>query len=114
MADADTVILINRNGIGEADPVLQLRLVGTYLKLLDENNILPGAICLYTEGVHLAVDGSPVLEVLQSLEKKGVRLILCSTCLNYYNLAERVKVGIIGGMGDIIEVQRLAAKVITL
>ncbi len=114
MIDADTVILINRNGMGEADQVLQHKLVGIYLKLLDEHNLLPGAICFYTEGVHLVIDGSPVLKVLHSLEKKGVRLILCSTCLNYYNLMERVKVGIVGGMGDILEAQGKASKVITL
>jgi intracellular sulfur oxidation DsrE/DsrF family protein len=114
MPDSDTVILITRNGIGEADQVLQHKLIGTYLKLLDEHNIIPGAICFYTEGVHLVVEGSPVLETLQSLESKGVRLILCSTCLNYYNLTEKVKVGVVGGMGDILEAQRQATKVITL
>ena len=114
MNDADTVIIISRNGMGEADQVLQHRLIDTYLRLLDEHNILPAAICFYTEGVHLVVDGSPVLEVLASLEKKGVRLILCSTCLNYYSLTDRVKVGIVGGMGDILEAQRRASKVITL
>ena len=114
MTDADTVIIVNRNGMGEADQVLQHKLVGTYLKMLDEHDLLPAAICFYTEGVYLAVEGSPVLEVLHSLEKKGVRLILCSTCLNYYNLVDRVKVGIVGGMGDILEAQRLASKVITL
>lgn len=114
MSDSDTVILITRNGMGEAEQALQHKLIGTYLKLLDEHILLPGAICFYTEGVHLAVEGSPVLEVLQSLEAKGVRLILCSTCLNYYNLTDQVKVGIEGGMGDILEAQRLAAKVITL
>jgi sulfur relay (sulfurtransferase) complex TusBCD TusD component (DsrE family) len=114
MSDSDTVILITRNGMGEADQVLQQKLIGTYLKLLDEHAILPGAICFYTEGVHLTVEGSPVLEILQSLDKKGVRLILCSTCLNYYNLIDKVRVGIVGGMGDILEAQRRAAKVITL
>jgi intracellular sulfur oxidation DsrE/DsrF family protein len=114
MSDSDTVILINRNGMGEADQVLQYKLISIYLKLLDDHNILPGAICFYTEGVHLVVDGSPVIETLQSLEGKGVRLILCSTCLNYYNLTDKVKVGIVGGMGDILEAQRQATKVIML
>ena len=114
MPDANTVILINRNGMGEADPVLQQRLVSTYLKLLDEHDLLPGAICFYAEGVHLTVEGSPVLELLQSLERKGVHLILCSTCLNYYQLLDKVKVGIVGGMGDILEAQQKAAKVVTL
>ena len=114
MIDSDTVILINRNGMGEAVQELQHKLIGTYLKLLDEHNILPGAICFYTEGVYLVVEGSPVLETLHSLENKGVRLIICSTCLNYFKITDQVKVGIVGGMGDILEAQGRAAKVITL
>ena len=114
MPTSDTIILINRNGMGEADQILQHRLIGTYLKLLDEHDILPGAICFYAEGVHLAVEGSPVLEALRSLENKGVHLILCSTCLNYYSLMEKVKLGIVGGMGDILEAQSRASKVISL
>jgi hypothetical protein len=112
--DSETVILVTCNGMGEAEPPLQQKLIGTYLKLLDENNILPAAICFYTDGVRLAVSGSPVLEALKSLEQKGVHLILCSTCLNYFNLAEQVQVGIVGGMTDIIEAQRRATKVISI
>jgi hypothetical protein len=114
MPTSDSVILITRNGMGEADQTLQHKLISTYLKLLDEHDLLPGAICFYTEGVRLAVEGSPVLETLGSLEKKGVRLVLCSTCLNYFNLMDQVKVGIVGGMGDILEAQTRACKVITL
>ena len=72
------------------------------------------AICFYTDGVRLVVEGSPVIELLKSLEAKGVRLILCSTCLSYFNLTDQVKVGIVGGMTDIIEAQRRASKVISL
>src|SRR5512140_3265406 len=92
--DSETVILVTRNGLGEAEPALQQKMAGAYFKLLDENNILPAAICFYTEGVRLAVDGSPVLASLKSLEVKGVRLILCSTCLGYFNLIDQVRVGI--------------------
>jgi hypothetical protein len=81
---------------------------------LDENDILPAVICFYTEGVRLVVDGSPVLDSLKSLESKGVRLILCSTCLNFYNLTNQVQAGIVGGMTDIIEAQFQAGKVITI
>ena len=114
MSDSDTVILITRNGMGEAVQELQHKLIGTYLKLLDEHDVRPGAICFYTEGVKLVVEGSPVLNTLQSLEQKGVRLILCSTCLNYYNLLEKVKVGIVGGMGDILEALQKADKVVSV
>ena len=112
--DSETVILVMRNGMGEADPVLQSRLITTYFKLLDESNVLPAVICFYTEGVHLVVDGSPVLDSLKSLEAKGVRLVLCSTCLNFYDLVDQVRVGIVGGMTDIIEAQRRASKVISI
>jgi hypothetical protein len=111
---SDTVILVTRYGMGEAEPELQLKLAGTYFKLINENDLLPAAICFYTDGVKLAVEDSPVLESLKSLADKGVRLILCSTCLNYFNLTEKVKVGIVGGMTDIIEGQMKAGKVITL
>jgi intracellular sulfur oxidation DsrE/DsrF family protein len=100
--------------MGEAKPALQQKLITTYLNLLDENNILPAAICFYTDGVRLVVEGSPVIDSLKSLEAKGVRLILCSTCLGYFNLTDKVQVGIVGGMTDILEAQRQAGKVISL
>lgn len=100
--------------MGHAEPELQIKLLSTYLKLLDENGVYPGAICLYTDGVKLAVTGSPVLDTLKSLDARGVHVILCSTCLNYFGLTEKVEVGIVGGMTDIIEAQGRAAKVITL
>ena len=112
--DSETVLLITRNGMGDAEPELQQKLITTYFKLLDENNILPAVICFYADGVRLVVEGSPVIKPLKSLEVKGVRLVLCSTCLNYYHLEEQVQVGIIGGMTDIIEAQRRASKVISI
>lgn len=112
--DSETVILVTRNGMGDADPALQQKLIVTYFRLLDESNVLPRVICFYANGVHLVVDDSPVLDLLRSLEAKGVRLILCGTCLGFYNLTERVRVGIVGGMTDIIEAQRRAGKVISI
>lgn len=110
----DTIIQITNNGMGKADEALQQKLVGKYLELIQLNDTLPNAICFYTDGVKLVVEGSPVLEQLKSLEVKGVRLIVCSTCLEYFNLIDKVQVGIVGGMTDIIEAQAQAEKVITL
>ncbi len=112
--DSETVLLITRYGMGDAEPALQQKLITTYFKLLDENNTLPAVICFYANGVRLVVEGSPVIETLKSLEAKGVRLVLCSTCLNYYNLTDQVQAGIVGGMTDILEAQRRAGKVISL
>jgi len=114
MSFVDTTILVTRNGMGEADFELQSKLINTYFRLLNENDILPAVICFYADGVKLVVNGSPVLDTLKSLEEKGVRLVLCNTCLNFYGLAEKVQVGVVGGMGDIIEAQVKASKVVTI
>lgn len=108
------VILITRDGMGQADQPLQHKLMRTYLNLLNEHELLPAAICFYANGVKLVVDGSPVLDLLQALEAKGVHLVICQTCLDYFNLADQVRVGIVGGMTDIVEAQWRAEKVITL
>lgn len=113
-AKPSIVILVNNNGMGKADTPLQHRLFQTYLTLLDEHNTLPVAICFYAEGVKLVVEGSPVLEQWHSLHQKGVHLVICNTCLNYFNLSDKVQVGLVGGMTDIIEAQWQADKVITL
>jgi len=84
----DTIILVTNNGMGNADLDLQHKLISN--------------------------TGSPVLEQLKALEANGVRLIICSTCLDYYDLSGQTQVGIIGGMTDIIEAQTKAAKVITI
>ena len=82
--------------------------------MLQENEFYPGAICFYSEGVKMVVEGSPVLDLLRALETKGVRLIICITCLQYYGLSDKVAVGIVGGMNDIVLAQWMAGKVVAL
>ncbi len=108
------LIQVIHDGMGAADTALQHTLLRKYLLLLEENGSWPGAICFYTAGVKMVVEGSPVLDILQSLESKGVRLIVCKTCLDHFGLLDKVCAGIVGGMGDILAAQTLADKVITL
>lgn len=110
----NTVIQITNNGMGQGELALQHKLIVKYLELIQLYETLPNAITIYTDGVKLVVDGSPVLDQLRALESKGVRLIICSTCLEYYGLSDQVRVGIVGGMTDIIEAQLKAEKVITI
>ena len=51
------LILVNNDGMGKTEPELQHKLVTIYLKLLDEHDMLPGAICFYADGVKLVVEG---------------------------------------------------------
>ena len=111
----DTAILVTRYGMGQSQLAdLPLKLLQKYFNLLLQSNQLPRVICFYTDGVKLTVSDSPVLDQLKELEQKGVRLIICSTCLEAMELTRDVQVGIIGGMPDIIEAQMKADKVITI
>jgi|WetSurMetagenome_2_1015567.scaffolds.fasta_scaffold760814_1 hypothetical protein len=111
---ASTVILLTREGMGSGDPELQLALLGKYLGLLLAGDLVPRALCFYTEGVSLVCEGSPVLEALRSLEQRGCRLLVCTTCLEFYGLKDRLRVGTACAMPDILGAQLEAAKVITV
>ena len=112
--DSETVLLFTRNGLGQAPEDLQQGLAVKFLSLLEQSGQFPAKILFYTDGVKLACQGSPVLEQLRVMEKKGVELVLCKTCLDYFHLADKVKVGVVGGMPDIIEAIQKAHKVISL
>lgn len=109
-----TILTFTRNGLGHAPDDLQQKLAVKFLQLNLDANTLPAKILFYTDGVKLACEGSPVIDQLRALKERGVELILCSTCLDYYGLREKVVVGIVGGMPDIIEAMSRAGKVISL
>jgi sulfur relay (sulfurtransferase) complex TusBCD TusD component (DsrE family) len=112
MDASNTVIIVRNYGMGKSDDTLQTKLFGKYLQLITEGGLLPNSICFYTDGVKCVTADSPVLSELKTIEEKGVRLIVCNTCLQY--LGVKAEVGIVGGMTDIIEAQFSAEKVITL
>lgn len=109
-----SIITFTRNGMGEGPQELQQILAGKFLTLTLDTGQIPSKIIFYTEGVKLACTGSPILEILQKYEEKGVELVLCKTCLDFFKLTDQVKAGIVGGMGDIIDAIQKADKVISL
>lgn len=110
----DALVVVSAEGMGQADPELQMKVFAKWLELAEENGTLPGAIAFYTRGVKVCCEGSPVLDRLRSMESKGVRLLLCKTCVDAFQLADKVRVGVIAGMGDIQAAQVMAAKVVNL
>jgi intracellular sulfur oxidation DsrE/DsrF family protein len=110
----DTLVLVTNDGMGHAEPELGRKLLVKYLELLDANGTPPGVIAFYTRGVMVVTEGSPALEPLRALERRGVRLVVCKTCIDWFGVADKVRVGIVGGMGDILAAQVIARKVVTL
>lgn len=111
---AGSLILFTRRGLGEGDSRLTEKLAVNYLRTLLELQLAPSAIAFYGDGVKLVADGSPCLDELRQLSERGVRLLACRTCLDFYALTDRVRVGEIGNMAMIVELQAAADKVIAV
>ena len=109
-----TVVLFTRNGMGEAPEGLQQALAVKYLSLAAQAEEKPAQIVFYADGVKLVCEGSLVLQWLRMLEAEGVELIVCSTCLEYFGLIDKVRVGKVGGMPGILAALQEADKVVSL
>ncbi len=110
----NTLIQITHSGMGSGDSELGQLLVTNYLNLLCEEEQPPKVITFYNEGVKLICSGSPALDSLKTLSEKGVKLVACKTCLNHFQLLEKVEIGIPGTMVDIMHFQKVAEKVVNL
>ena len=113
-APAKTLILLGCDTLGHGDDFLGSRLVANFIPTLKEMGPELWCLVLLNNGVKLAVTGSEVLPGLQELEQSGVRLLVCGTCLNHFELLEQKQVGETTNMLDIVTAMQLADKVITL
>jgi sulfur relay (sulfurtransferase) complex TusBCD TusD component (DsrE family) len=109
-----TVYLFTRNGLGNAPEDLQRILAVNFLGLVADSGRIPEKVLFYGDGVKLACEGSDVIEGLKGLESQGSRLILCRTCLEYFGLIEKVHVGTVGKMTDILAALQEADRVVSL
>ena len=86
-------LVIQSQTLGRDDEELGRRLIKILLDTLAVNETRPRTIILLNAGVKLACEGSAALEALRDLEKKGVRILACGTCLNHFNLNRALQVG---------------------
>ncbi|HBV95963.1 MAG: hypothetical protein JL50_04930 [Peptococcaceae bacterium BICA1-7] len=98
---APLVYFITSNILGQGSPDLGQVLMKSLLVTINEMNPPPLALLLLNTGVMSACEGSPVLEQLQSLYTRGTIIIACGTCLDYYKIKEKLKVGRVGNMLEI-------------
>ena len=106
------MVVIKSLHMGQGEEALGTLLMKSYVNVLPELDYLPQVICLYNEGVKLAIEGSPVLESLQKLESKGVKIIVCGTCTEYYKVSGQLKVGSISNMYHIASLLSTMPKVV--
>jgi len=97
------VVYINSDLLGNGDEALGSFLMKAFLKTLLDVGTQPKRLILVNSGVRLVAEDSKVLESLQGLAEKGVEIACCGTCVDFYKLRGKTKVGIISNMYDIIQ-----------
>ena len=79
---------------------------------LTKQDQLPDTILCYNTGAYLTCEGADTLEDLKLLESEGVTILTCGTCLDFYGLKEKLAVGGVTNMYDIVERMENAAQII--
>ena len=112
-AASDKVVVIRSNVMGEGDPDLGKVLIKGFIYALSQQEELPKTILFYNGGACLTCEGSASLDDLKELEHRGVKILTCGTCLNFYGLSEKLKVGEVTNMYEIAETMSKASLIVS-
>lgn len=112
--DSGEVIVIMSNRMGSGNDELGEVLIKSYLFALNESSPLPRSVIFLNGGVELTTKNEACVEHIRLLESKGVEVLSCGTCLDYYNLKQDLKVGAITNMYTIVEAMKSASNVVTI
>lgn len=108
----EAVVVIASDRMGEGKEDLGKVLMKGFLFAVTQLEELPKAILFYNGGATLTAEGSDSLEDLKNLEAQGVEILTCGTCLDYYELKEKLSVGSVTNMYTIVEMMNQASKII--
>lgn len=106
------VVLIASDRLGEGDDELGRKLMKGFIKVIPELAHKPECLIFINGGVHFVAENSEVLEVLQGLEKNGVQVLACGTCLDHYRIRDKVAVGNVSNMLEIASTLASADRVV--
>lgn len=97
------VLLVQSEVLGRGEEQLGSLLMANFLRLLGESEKKPDTLVFWNTGVRLVCEGSPVLDHLKQLEEQGVNILACTTCLEYFDLTDKLVVGKPTTMGKSIQ-----------
>lgn len=104
-----TVVVISSAAMGQGEEELGRLLMKGFIYSLTQLDHTPDTLLFYNSGAQVTCQGSDSLEDLKTLEEKGAQILTCGTCLNFYNLKEKLAVGGVTNMYDIVEKMTQAA-----
>lgn len=114
IATNDTVYMFTQDTLGHGNRELGAILMKGFIYTLLETMPRPKTLLFINSGVLLTIEGSPVMEHLAKLAREGVEILSCGTCLDYFEVKDKLATGGISNMYTIVEVMTASAKVITL
>ena len=106
------LVVLSANTMGTGDPKLGISLMKAFVFALTKQDQLPDTILCYNTGAYLTCEGADTLEDLRLLESEGVTILSCGTCLDFYGIKEKLAVGGVTNMYDIVERMENAAQII--
>ncbi len=107
------IYVISADVMGKGSEELGWSLLQTFIQTIKDISPSPQKILFYNSGVRLVTEESGALNALLELQKKGVELLVCGTCLDFYELKSAIKVGRISNMYDIMNAMAEADQVIS-
>ena len=114
-ADARKIMIIcGTDRMGFGDDTLGLKLMVNFLRTIAEMGDELWRLVFVNNGVKLTIEGSEVLEDLKRYQDRGLRILVCGTCLGHFNLQDSKQVGETTTMLDIVTAMQLADKVISI
>lgn len=107
------VIVIGGETMGHGDEALGRILIKSFIYSLTVLEPQPECIIFYNSGVMLVTGDSALLD-LKTLEAKGVEVIACGACCNYFGVTDKLCVGKITDMYAITDRMAKAARLINI
>ena len=107
-----TVVVLSSDTMGYGDDELGHILMKGFVFALTQLDELPDTILLYNSGAKLSVSEAATLNDLLALEKAGVKIMTCGTCLNHYGIADQLGVGEVTNMYSILDEMRHAGQIL--
>jgi len=107
-----TVVVLSSDKMGSGNDELGGALMKAFVFALSQQETLPDTILCYNGGVKLTCEGSESLEDLKGMAARGVEIMSCGTCLNFYDLKEKLAVGEVTNMYVIVEKMSGADRVV--
>ena len=100
-AETVTVFFISSDEIGTGDRELGTTLMKAFLYASSESEDVPDRAVFMNSGVRLVTENDETVAHMKRLEERGVELLVCGTCLEYYGLADELRVGRVSNMYEI-------------